>query len=178
MSETTRRINPTAGAVSRRFSRRLALVGLGLPVAGLLAACGGPAAAPTAATGKPAESKPAAEPRTAPAATTKPAGTPAATTKPAATPAAAAPTKAGAAVEISLATDWTEGARGETLKQAVPEFEKQNARYKLKVEPIGGDYYDKLSVQIAGGTAADVMLFSGAFFLNFQQKGAFADITP
>jgi multiple sugar transport system substrate-binding protein len=169
MSDTTRRINPTV--VSRRFSRRLALVGLGLPVAaGLLAACGGPTASPTAAPGKPAESKPAAEP-------TKPAA-PAAATKPAATPAAAAPAKAGAAAEISLATDWTEGARGETMKQAVPAFEKQNAKYKLKVEPIGGDYYDKLSVQIAGGTAADVMLFSGAFFLNFQQKGAFADITP
>jgi ABC-type glycerol-3-phosphate transport system substrate-binding protein len=60
----------------------------------------------------------------------------------------------------------------------VPEFEKQNPKYKLKVEPIGGDYYDKLAVTIAGGTASDVMLFSGAFFLNFQQKGALPTSRP
>lgn len=178
MPDMVRRDDRPGGAIGRRcFTRRLALLGLGLPaVAGLVAACGGPASAPTATTAPAAATKPAAAAATtAPAtAATKPAAA-AATTAPAA---ATAPAKAGPVVEISLATDWTEGARGETMKQAVPEFEKQNAKYRLKVEPIGGDYYDKLAVQIAGGTAADVMLFSGAFFLNFQQKGAFADITP
>jgi multiple sugar transport system substrate-binding protein len=81
-------------------------------------------------------------------------------------------------VEITLATDWTETARGEILKQAIPEFERQFSQYKVKVEAIGGDYFDKLAVEFAGGTAADVILMSGALFLNFQEKGAFADITP
>lgn len=186
MPDMVRRDDRPGGAIDRRrFTRRLALLGLGLPAAaGLIAACGGPSVSPTAAPAKSAAepTKPAAAPTTAPAATAALAAKPAAATKPAAAattaPAATAPAKAGPVVEISLATDWTEGARGETMKQAVPEFEKQNAKYRLKVEPIGGDYYDKLAVQIAGGTAADVMLFSGAFFLNFQQKGAFADITP
>lgn len=81
-------------------------------------------------------------------------------------------------IELTLATDWTTDARGAIMEQAVPEFERQFPQYRLTVEPIGGDYYDALSVQLAGGTAADVMLFSGAFFLNFAEQGAFADITP
>jgi len=84
----------------------------------------------------------------------------------------------GDPTEITLATDWTTAERGAILKQAVAEFQRQFPNYTVKVEPIGGDYYDALSVQLAGGTAADVMLFSGAFFVNFQQQGAFADITP
>jgi multiple sugar transport system substrate-binding protein len=81
-------------------------------------------------------------------------------------------------VELTLATDWTTDARGAIMEEAVAEFGRQFPQYRLVVEPIGGDYYDALSVQLAGGTAADVMLFSGAFFLNFAEQGAFADITP
>lgn len=84
----------------------------------------------------------------------------------------------GDAVELTLATDWTDGARGSILEEAVAEFQRQFPQYAITVEPIGGDYFDALSVQLAGGTAADVMLFSGAFFPNFQERGAFADITP
>jgi len=84
----------------------------------------------------------------------------------------------GNTTEITLATDWTTDARGAILKQAVTEFESQFPQYKLKVEPIGGDYFDALSVQLAGGTAADVMLFAGATFVNFQEQGAFADLAP
>jgi multiple sugar transport system substrate-binding protein len=80
--------------------------------------------------------------------------------------------------ELTLATDWTTDARGAIMEEAVAEFGRQFPQYRLVVEPIGGDYYDALSVQLAGGTAADVMLFSGAFFLNFAEQGAFADITP
>jgi len=86
--------------------------------------------------------------------------------------------RAQGTTELTLATDWTEGARASILKQAVAEFQTQFPQYTVTVEPIGGDYYDALSVQIAGGTAADVMLFGGATFVNFQQQGAFADITP
>jgi multiple sugar transport system substrate-binding protein len=81
-------------------------------------------------------------------------------------------------IELTLATDWTSGPRASILEQAIPEFERQFPQYTVTVEPIGGDYFDALSVQLAGGTAADVMLFSGSFFVNFQQLGAFADITP
>lgn len=84
----------------------------------------------------------------------------------------------GDPVEITLATDWTQGQRAAILEQAIPEFERQFPQYSVTVEPIGGDYFDALSIQLAGGTAADVMIFSGAFFVNFQQQGAFADITP
>jgi multiple sugar transport system substrate-binding protein len=87
-------------------------------------------------------------------------------------------TRAQGTTELTLATDWTEGARKSILEQAVAEFQTQFPQYTVTVEPIGGDYFDALSVQLAGGTAADVMLFSGAFFVNFQQQGAFADLTP
>lgn len=154
--------------LTRLTSRRVFLGGTFALSAGVLIAACTPGATPepTTAPSKPAEQAPTPAPGAKPTAAAQP------------TPAAAGKPASKEAAEVRLATDWVEGARGETLKAAVPEFEKNNPKYKVKVEPIGGDYYDKLSVQIAGGTAADVMLFSGAFFLNFQEKGAFADITP
>lgn len=91
-------------------------------------------------------------------------------------PKATAAPAAAPATQLTYATDWTTGARGETLKAAVAKFEKEFPKYTVKVEPIGGDYYDKLTIEISGGTAADIILFSGAIFLNFQQKGALAAI--
>jgi multiple sugar transport system substrate-binding protein len=193
----------SAPMMSRRVLLARARAGvLGTAAVGLLAACGGTAAvgstsgtvsvgatasassttAPTASapatTGSAAVASTAA--RTTPATSAAaPEATAASTTGAATSPVPAASTApAAAAVELHYATDWTSGVRGKTQVAAVQQFGQQFPKYRIVVDPIVGDYYEKLSTQINSGTVADIMLFSGAFFLKFQQSGAFADISP
>lgn len=157
-----------AGPSSRtRVSRRVFLGGTFVVSAGaLIAACAsGPTPTPTTAPSKPAQQAPTAAAGAKPTAAAQP--TPAATAK----PASKAPT------EVRFATDWVEGARGETIKAALPEFEKQNPDIKVKLEPIGGDYFDRLQVQFAGGTVADVILFEGVLGAEYIKEGLIADLT-
>lgn len=79
---------------------------------------------------------------------------------------------------VRFATDWTEGARGSTMKAALADFEKANPDIKVKLEPIGGNYFDKLQVQFTGGTVADVILFEGELAAEYIQGGLLADIEP
>lgn len=81
-------------------------------------------------------------------------------------------------VQVRFATDWTEGARGTTMKAALADFEKANPDIKVKLEPIGGDYFDKLEIQFTGGTVADVILFEGELAADYISGGLLADIEP
>lgn len=78
--------------------------------------------------------------------------------------------------EVRFATDWTSGARGETMKAALASFEKANPDISVKLEPIGGDYFDKLQVQFSGGTVADVILFEGVLAPEYIEAGLIADL--
>ena len=187
-----------AGELSpTRCSRRMLLRATPLLAAGAVLAACGPAAQPPAAPAKPAaQATTPAAPTTAPAgaaaspaattaatpaatgatpAATTAAAKPAATTAAAATPAAAPVGKTG--VEVRFATDWTEGARGQTINSALPLFEKQNPDIKIKLEPIGGDYFDRLQVQFAGGTVADAILFEGVLAPEYIKEGLIADLS-
>ncbi|NEE03133.1 ABC transporter substrate-binding protein [Phytoactinopolyspora halotolerans] len=80
-------------------------------------------------------------------------------------------------VQIRFATDWTSGIRGETMEAALAEFEEQNPDISVKLEPIGGDYFDKLQVQFSGGTVADVILFEGVLAAEYIEAGLIADMS-
>jgi multiple sugar transport system substrate-binding protein len=46
------------------------------------------------------------------------------------------------------------------------------------LEPIGGDYFDRLQIQFSGGTVADVILFEGVLALEYINEGLIADLAP
>jgi len=100
--------------------------------------------------------------------------------------AAPVPTAAGdggsepdaAATEIRFATDWIEGVRGDTMETAMGIFAEQNPAIVVTVEPIGGDYFDRLQIQFAGGTVADVILFEGTLGAEYILEGLIADLAP
>jgi len=82
-----------------------------------------------------------------------------------------------AAKELRFATDWVEGARGATLDAALAMFAEQNPDTKVILEPIGGDYFDRLLIQFSGGTVADAILFEGVLGLEFIKEGLIMDIS-
>jgi ABC-type glycerol-3-phosphate transport system substrate-binding protein len=145
---------------ARPFSRRLALRGLAVGLAGsALAACGGPAAAPTAV--------PAARPTEAPAPAAAATSAPTAeATKPAAA-AAATPTTAGAAqpaakpaapARLRWATLSGDGQPYlEIPRQVAKDYAAANPGVEVNVEPVAGDYgRPKLAADLAAGTLADI----------------------
>lgn len=141
-----------------RFSRRTLLkTTVATSAALLLEACGGTAAPPAAEA--PAELETEALPP--PEQVTSVADAP-----------------ASGQTEVRFATDWTEGIRGKTLEAAIPMFEEANPTLKIKLEPIGGDYFDKLQIQFAGGTVADIILFEGVLAPDYIAEGLIADIEP
>jgi multiple sugar transport system substrate-binding protein len=55
----------------------------------------------------------------------------------------------------------------------------QNPGHEVRLEmAVWSDYWDKLQVQIAGGTAPDVVWMSGAMFYDLQERDAFTELTP
>ncbi|HEY3080165.1 MAG TPA: sugar ABC transporter substrate-binding protein [Chloroflexota bacterium] len=170
--------------LSRRSVIRLPLlVALGTA----LAACA-PAAAPTATT---APAKPAEKPAAAPAPTNTPAAAaaakpteapkPAEPTKPAAAEAtkpaeAAKPAASKAPAEIRMGT-WASAGLLDVMKAQIADFEGRNAGNQIKIEAAPWQqYWDKMQVQVAGGTTPDVVWMSGATFLDLNDKGAFKDL--
>ncbi|HRW08828.1 MAG TPA: extracellular solute-binding protein [Caldilineaceae bacterium] len=87
----------------------------------------------------------------------------------------AAPDAAG--TEVRFATDWVEGARGATMDAAMEMFAEQNPDIHVTLEPIGGDYFDRLLIQFSGGTVADAILFEGVLGLEFIKEGLIIDIS-
>lgn len=136
-------------------SRRTFLKSTGA-VAGvlLLAACSGTPAAPTA---PPASS-----------------GSSSSAPTPAATAAAAAP---AGAVTLRLA-HWQTGVSAELFNKVYAAFEAANPTIKISQEVSPFDqHFERLQVAFAGGNAPDVFHSSGAYFLNFAEKGVLLDIS-
>jgi multiple sugar transport system substrate-binding protein len=80
--------------------------------------------------------------------------------------------------EVRFATDWVEGARGATIDAAMKRFPELHPDIKVTLEPIGGDYFDRLQIQFSGGTVADVILFEGVLALEYIKEGLIADLAP
>ncbi|HEY3108517.1 MAG TPA: sugar ABC transporter substrate-binding protein [Chloroflexota bacterium] len=176
-------------SLSGRLSRRTLLrggvgTGTGLLAAAVLAACGGaspvPTAPPPAAPAPTALAKGGAEaPKpAAPAATTAPLA--AATTAPAAAATAAPAAQSAPAkgqVEIEIGSYFDAGPRFDFINKTLDKFHQDNPGVKTKFEPVpSAQYWDKMQVRLAGGTAPDVLIGSGSTFLNFAEKGAWGEV--
>jgi multiple sugar transport system substrate-binding protein len=65
------------------------------------------------------------------------------------------------------------------MKAQIADFEQRNPGVTVKTEAAPWQqYWDKMQVQIAGGTTPDVVWMSGATFLDLNAKGAFRDLMP
>jgi multiple sugar transport system substrate-binding protein len=160
-----------------RPSRRAVLGAAGLSIVGAVLAACGPAASPTN-TAAPAKAAPQGSP--APSAPPTQAPTAAAAAKPteAAKPVEAAkPAAPGKTpTEIRLGT-WASAGLFEVMKAQIADFEQRSGSVTVKTEAAPWQqYWDKMQVQIAGGTTPDVVWMSGATFLDLNAKGAFRDL--
>ncbi|HVB96927.1 MAG TPA: sugar ABC transporter substrate-binding protein [Chloroflexota bacterium] len=144
--------------------RRALLLGGGLALTALVAACQSstPAAAPTAASASsaPAAAPTAASAKSAPAPTTAP--TAASSSSTSATPAA---TAASAGQAVSLSLSYRSG-NAPYFKERSTAFNKANPQFTIEQKPIAGSndaYYPKLSAEFAANSASDVFWVSTGF---------------
>lgn len=146
--------------VAERLTRRRLVgytlgVGSALALGTALAACGPTTAAqpsPAASTGS----------KVAPTAGAKPAQT-----------AAVSNTK----VEIECGSYFNSGPRLSFMNSVLGKFHTDNPNVTVKFQPVpGSQYWDKMQVRLASGTAPDVMEGSGATFINFAEKGGWHEV--
>jgi multiple sugar transport system substrate-binding protein len=87
-------------------------------------------------------------------------------------------TAASETPSIRFLTDWSTGVRGEVMNRAMELFRTESPDIQVIYEPsVESDVTQRVIVELAGGSAADVFISSGADFFNFWEKGAFLDLT-
>lgn len=147
------------------LTRRSVLAGIASLASGvLLAACTAPEQQATAPTSKP--EAPAAAPTQV-----KKEPSAAATAKPTEAPSAAKPASNAPVVEIRWGT-WASGTGFDVMKNMAESFNQKNPDASIKMETAPWQqYWDKMQVQLAAGTAPDIVWMSGATFLNLVEKG-------
>ena len=69
-----------------------------------------------------------------------------------------------APVALTFATDHTSGPRGAAVKWGVERFMSKRPDVKVLVEPVGGTYWDTLSIRAAAGTLPEMVLWDGHLF--------------
>lgn len=148
--------------VSRRLALRTLLAAATVPaIAPLLAACG--AAAQGSAVAASAGTTTAVATQTAAAVTTA--------------AAAAATSAASGAATIHFYT-WTAAANLPTWKKTVADFAQQNPSINVVLDYTPGQaYWDKLTVEYAGGTSPDLIYASPANAQDVATKGMALDLT-
>ena len=74
---------------------------------------------------------------------------------------------------------WGDTTRHEKYNQIADKFEEKNPGIKVEREPNSwADYWDKLSVQVAGGNAPDMMGQHLQFAADYSTRGALQDLQP
>ena len=81
-------------------------------------------------------------------------------------------------IKISM-TWWGDTGRNEIYNAVIDLFEDKNPGVKVD-RPFAswGEYFDRLSTQIAGGTAPDVIGMHQRYVSEYALRGAFADLQP
>ncbi len=88
-----------------------------------------------------------------------------------------APAPAAGPVSVRFATDHTSGPRGNAMKWGMEQFSRQYPNIPVKIDVIGGDYFDSVNLQLAAGSMAEAILFEGNLFQAHYAAGFFPDIT-
>jgi len=74
---------------------------------------------------------------------------------------------------------WGDPQRNKVYEGVIAEFEKKFPNIEVKGEPTSwGDYFNKLSTQVAGGNAPDVIGMHANNVGDFASRGALLDLDP
>lgn len=157
---------------SRRSFLRYATVVAGISVLSpFIAACGSstqPAASTPASSGASSSAAP----------TTAATATSASAAQPSVAPTAAAQTSGSAATKTIRFYTWTNASNLPSWKDAIAAFEKKYPNLKVELEYTPGQqYWDKLTVEFAGGTAPDVIYASPADAERVATQGVVLDLS-
>jgi hypothetical protein len=63
------------------------------------------------------------------------------------------------------------------FRDAAAQFEKLNPTIQIKIEPQDQDYKDKLKVEMAGGTAPDMVFSADDSMFSFAARDTLLDLT-
>lgn len=81
-------------------------------------------------------------------------------------------------IELRM-TWWGSQTRHELTTRALELFESKHPNIKIKAEYSGWDgYFDKLSTQVAGANAPDLIQMDYAFLTDYANRGSLLDLTP
>src|SRR5688500_12688174 len=80
-------------------------------------------------------------------------------------------------ITLTFGTDWSSGARGEIMKQALQFWAQKYPQITLDRHDIGDDYFTRMATDFAAGTQDDVTLFDGVQFDHFRKLNKFVEIT-
>ncbi|MEI7028168.1 ABC transporter substrate-binding protein [Paenibacillus sp. y28] len=84
----------------------------------------------------------------------------------------------GSKVELRM-TWWGSQTRHDLTAKALQLFEQKHPEIKIKPEYSGWDgYFDKLSTQVAGANAPDLIQMDYAFLTDYAKRGALLDLSP
>jgi len=84
----------------------------------------------------------------------------------------------GETVELRM-TWWGSQIRHELTMKALKLFEEKHPNIKIKAEYSGWDgYFDKLSTQVAGSNAPDLIQMDYAFLTDYAKRGALLELDP
>jgi multiple sugar transport system substrate-binding protein len=86
----------------------------------------------------------------------------------------------GASDKIELRmTWWGSQTRHDLTTKVIKLFEEKHPGITIKAEYSGWDgYFDKLTTQVAGSNAPDIIQMDYAFLTDFARRGALLDLTP
>lgn len=79
---------------------------------------------------------------------------------------------------VELRMGWWGSATQEVTLQALKLFEERHPGITIKGEFAGTGYWDKLSTQIAGSNAPDIIQMDIAQLSEYAKRGALLDLTP
>ncbi|CAI6084779.1 Putative ABC transporter substrate-binding protein YesO [Paenibacillus sp. JJ-100] len=81
-------------------------------------------------------------------------------------------------IELRM-TWWGSQTRHDLTTQVIKLFEEKHPGITIKPEYSGWDgYFDKLTTQVAGSNAPDIIQMDYAFLTDFARRGALLDLTP
>ncbi|HER2209499.1 TPA: extracellular solute-binding protein, partial [Streptococcus pyogenes] len=81
-------------------------------------------------------------------------------------------------IELRM-TWWGSQTRHDLTTKVIKLFEEKHPGITIKPEYSGWDgYFDKLTTQVAGSNAPDIIQMDYAFLTDFARRGALLDLTP